>query len=71
MRVKNAKFDKWDYQKIRDDIEEAKKLKGEKAKEEELKEYQKIIWNFMDSRLSELPWKHLTSQKEEYIDCEC
>ena len=43
MRVKNAKFDKWDYQKIRDDIEEAKKLKGEKAKEEELKEYQKII----------------------------
>lgn len=69
LRVKNASFDKWDYQKIRDEIK-AEKQKSGKTEETE-QEYKKIIWNFLDSRLSCLTWTHLTSQKEEYIDCEC
>lgn len=70
-RVKNAKFDKWDYQRIRDGIEEVKKNQWEDAKEAERKEYQQIVWNFYSSRLSDIGRKHLSSQKEEYIDCEC
>lgn len=62
LRVKNVKRDKRDYQRIRDDI---------KKHPESLWEYQTIIGNFYQSRLSDTTWSHLTSQKEEYIDCEC
>lgn len=62
LRVKNASFDKRNYQKIREDI---------KQNPDALAQYQTIIWNYFHSRLKEISRKHLTSQKEEYIDCEC
>ncbi len=61
-RVKNANFDKRDYQRIRDDI---------KVNPDSISEYQTILKNFYNSRLANIDWKHLSSQKEEYIDCEC
>jgi predicted sulfurtransferase len=42
-RVKNAKFDKWDYQRIRDEIDQAKKLHGEEGKKKEIEEFKVII----------------------------
>ncbi|HMY80310.1 MAG TPA: rhodanese-like domain-containing protein [Candidatus Absconditabacterales bacterium] len=62
LRVKNIKRDKWDYQRIRDDI---------KKHPETQAEYSHIIGNFYHSRIGQLERRHLTSQKEEYIDCEC
>lgn len=62
LRIKDDNFDKNDYQKIRDEI---------KRYSDKKESYLMKIGNFLDSRLSSLDWKHKTSQKEEYIDCEC
>lgn len=70
-RVKNAKFDKRDYERIRNEIDQAKVLKGKEGEQQEKDEFKIIIWNFYESRLKEIERKNLTSQKEEYIDCEC
>lgn len=70
-RVKNASFDKRDYQRIRDDITMIDKNQGEQAKQLAIQEYQTILDNFYRSRLATIDRTHLTSQKEEIIDCEC
>lgn len=70
-RVKNASFDKRDYQRIRDDIVLIDKNQGEQAKQKAIQEYQTILDNFYRSRLHTIDRAHLTSQKEEIIDCEC
>lgn len=62
IRIKNDTFDKNDYQDIRDEIKKRPKKENE---------YMTKITNFLDSRLWWLERKHKTSQKEEYVDCEC
>lgn len=60
-RVKNAKFDKWDYERVR----------SENKSDSDYQEFKAIIGNFYASRLEWITWKHLSSQKEEIINCEC
>lgn len=60
-RVKNASFDKWDYDRVR----------SENKTTSDYQEFQTIIGNFYRSRLEGVARRHLSSQKEESIDCEC
>lgn len=62
IRIKNAKRDKFDYQAIRNDIA---KNPDKQAK------YLESIGNYLDSRLKNLTRRHLTSQKEDYLECTC
>lgn len=62
LRIKDDSFDKNNYQDIRNKIKKY-------PKQEE--QYKTKVVNFLDSRLSWLDRRHKTSQKEEYIDCEC
>ena len=62
LRTKNATRDKFDYQSIRDDI-------GKNPQNQN--KHIANVTNYLDSRLKDLSRRHLTSQKEDYIDCSC
>ncbi len=61
-RIKNTNWDKYNYQQIRDNISIDSNL---------IHKYQIMVSNYLDSRLADLTRKHRTSQKEDYIDCNC
>lgn len=62
LRIKNATWDKFDYQTMRNDIT--------KHPENEAK-YINTVTNYLDSRLANLDRRHENTQKEDYIDCSC
>lgn len=62
LRIKDINRDKFDYQVIRDDI---------KNNPQNQTKHILNVTNYLDSRLKDLSRKHLTSQKEDYIDCSC